>query len=92
MPGVAQFNGETIGDLLISWSEGNTFGLCGLSSVSVTIRCSHSDYRFVDNDMYTRWINPYVMVIRGAFTLSIKNKNYRFTIDTNFVIPESYRL
>ena len=91
-PGVINGPQGKAGEVIISWSAGCTYGNNGLSSANVTIEFSDHTYSLVDNNIITIWEEPYVLGIRGSFTIAIDGREdfYRYAIDATYYIPSSY--
>ncbi len=91
-PGIIMGPNGRAGEVTISWTDGNTFGLNGLSLATITISFTDHNYGFQDYAISALWENPYQLTIRGNFTVVIEGDNnlYRYSINAIYTIPEEY--
>jgi hypothetical protein len=49
---------------------------------------------FCDNNIHTRWDEPYIMSINGTFAVHVasENKTYAYSISTTYTIPEEFHV
>lgn len=89
---VDKVTGVPIGELRLSWTQGNTRGGDNLSEVSVSIKLSDYTYCVLQNNSYTFWIAPYVVAIHGTFLIQHNHDQHDFSIDGRYSIPYEHYL
>ena len=81
---------KKVGELNISWTEGNTQGQDSLSEVTVTIKIKDYTYCVLQNNSYTSWVAPYIVAIHGTFIIQHNHDQEEYSIDGRYTIPMEY--
>ena len=82
--------GGIVGELHISWTEGNTQGQNDLSEVTVSAKMTNYRYCVLQNNLYTTWVAPYEVAIHGTIVFQRDSEQLEYSIDGRYTIPMEY--
>ncbi len=83
-------NDNSVGELHISWTEGNTQGQNDLSEVTVSAKMTNYRYCVLQNNLYTTWVAPYEVAIHGTIVFQRDSEQLEYSIDGRYTIPMEY--
>ena len=83
-------NYNSVGELHISWTEGNTQGQNDLSEVTVSAKMTNYRYCVLQNNLYTTWVAPYEVAIHGTIVFQRDSEQLEYSIDGRYTITMEY--
>ena len=81
---------DSVGELHLSWTGGNTQGQNNLSEVTVSTKMTNYRYCVLQNNLYTTWVAPYEVAIHGTIVIQRDSEQLEYSIDGRYTIPMEY--